>query len=121
MPNQYTENKPVIDRVLQKVIKDEKSGCWVFRGCDRDGYGQIRIDNKTVKVHRYMFWKFKKTLSWIDFNKTKIQVLHKCDNPPCCNPDHLFEGTQTDNIYDMVKKNRHRCAHLKGELILWLN
>lgn len=37
-----------------------------------------------------------------------IQVLHKCDNPPCCNIDHLFVGTQKDNVQDMISKGRMR-------------
>lgn len=38
-------------------------------------------------------------------------VCHRCDTPPCANPDHLFIGTQADNVADMMRKGRHRAAH----------
>lgn len=83
-------------------IKIDSSGCHVWQGhVDRAGYGRIMINRKNRRCHR-VAWEMKKGPippgKWI---------LHRCDNPPCCNPDHLFLGTQTDNMVDMWAKGRH--------------
>lgn len=76
--------------------------CWRWRGKgNQDGYGRLRIDGgKKIMAHR---------LSYILFNgkipKGKL-VLHKCDNPWCINPTHLFLGTDQDNQDDMINKGR---------------
>lgn len=71
-------------------------GCWVWTGtkADRSGYGGIRVNYKNVRAHRY---------SWT------------IDNPPCVNPDHLFLGTNRDNVDDMLKKGRHNPGRCLGE------
>ena len=73
--------------------------CWEWRGLrDKHGYGR-KGPYKTT--HR---------LAWEWANgpvPAGMCVLHRCDNPPCCNPDHLFLGTQADNLADMVAKGRH--------------
>jgi len=85
-------------RVDIKGIDD----CWEWMGWkDRDGYGQVTIARETYKTHRLSF-----ELTY-DLVLGKLSCLHTCDNPPCCNPYHLFSGTQTDNIADMVKKGRN--------------
>lgn len=80
------------------------SGCWEWRGYrDHFNYPMIMFANQAIRVHRYVFE--------LSFGKMILPgnvVMHSCDNPPCVNPDHLSQGTQADNIQDMVSKNRHR-------------
>jgi hypothetical protein len=88
-----------MERFWKKVIKSD--GCWNWIGCrKKQGYGNIRVDGKTVMAHR---------VSWEMVNGSipdGLCVLHKCDNPSCVNPDHLFLGTKMDNHCDMVDKGR---------------
>lgn len=92
--------------------------CWEWNGlCNQDGYGQKKINGTSWQTHRLAFaWA---TGNWTD-NGPKIPdgmlVLHRCDNPPCCNPSHLFLGTHADNVRDAVSKGRHsetRKTHCK--------
>lgn len=75
--------------------------CWIWTACkDKNGYGITRIKYDKISVHR---------ASFIFINSpTKLKILHKCDVSACFNPEHLFEGTQKDNIRDAVSKRRHR-------------
>ncbi len=79
--------------------------CWVWMGSKTSqGYGHFKFNGKTEKAQR---------VSYHISSKTKLgnlQVLHKCDNPSCCNPNHLFLGTNADNVKDKMKKGRHRYA-----------
>jgi len=79
----------------------QEDNCWNWIGIyDRDGYGHIKINRKQVIAHRF---------SWVLKNgeiPKNMYVLHRCDNPKCVNPSHLFLGTQQDNIKDKVNKNR---------------
>lgn len=84
-----------------KRVKKQKNDCWVYTGFrDKDGYGLHRVKDKKIRTHR---------LSWYLSNGKIPQgllVLHKCDNPSCVNPEHLFLGTARDNSKDMKEKNR---------------
>jgi hypothetical protein len=79
--------------------------CWVWTGgVDGGGYGQFRLRSRVpmVKAHR---------LAWeliVGPVPDGLWVLHKCDNPPCCHPGHLFVGTPSDNARDAIAKGRHR-------------
>ena len=93
-----------IEIILQKVAKKE-NGCWEFTSrTDGKGYGSIFVGGrkgKNISVHRLMYEKFIGPIPEGKF------VLHSCDNPPCCNPEHLFLGTHQDNMKDMRKKGRN--------------
>lgn len=83
-----------------KVLKTQT--CWVWLGCTyATGYGQITRNKKKNYTHRYV-------LELLGHDLTDKIVLHTCDNPICCNPDHLKIGTHADNVADKVRKKRHK-------------
>lgn len=89
-------------KVLARVRKDD-NGCWIWQGGhDTNGYGSIQYRGKTMPLHRQMY----KVFHGVSL-LTKQYVCHKCDTRRCCNPDHLFLGTQFDNMADSVRKGRH--------------
>ena len=76
-------------------------GCWEWQGGrQHQGYGQFRIRERTQAAHR-VAWE----MSYGPIPKGMV-VCHKCDNPPCCRPDHLFLGTTRDNQRDKWAKGR---------------
>lgn len=94
-------------RFWRSVRRGAADQCWPWLGATVfGGYGAFRLDGRLVRAHRVAF--FLSNGRW-----PAAFVLHACDNPPCCNPDHLFEGTNDDNVHDMIAKGRH--AH--GERI----
>ena len=78
------------------------NGCHVWtRGLNGNGYGAMKVNGKSVAAHR---------IAWTLANgpiPDGLCVLHKCDNRPCCNPDHLFLGTKRDNADDRDAKGRN--------------
>ena len=74
--------------------------CWEYRGCLSCGYGSFGLSGKTKRSHRVSYSMYKGDIP------PKLYVLHKCDNPSCVNPEHLFVGTQDDNMKDMLAKGR---------------
>ncbi len=80
---------------------------WMLKPHDPFGYGGFYFEGRTHPSHR---------IAWM-FAKRKIPkglcVLHRCDNPPCCNPAHLFLGTKADNAHDRHRKGRTNAA--RGE------
>ncbi len=96
------------ERQLKWEVNKE-TGCWeiVSHAPLRHGYRNIRRNGKRYKAQR---WVWQETYGPIP---PGICVLHRCDNPACINPDHLFLGTMTDNIKDRDQKGR--TARQKGE------
>lgn len=92
-----------IKKFLRKnSISDLDTGCLLWkRGCHERGYGHIRIDGKNYRVHRVSAHIYK------DFPlDSKFLICHKCDNPRCFRPSHLFIGTQKDNSQDAARKRK---------------
>ena len=93
------------ERFWSKVIKGSAGDCWHWTGAKLPkGYGKFsvgpRATRKIINAHR---------IAWELTNgpiPEGIWVLHDCDNPSCCNPMHLYLGTNTDNVRDKVSKGR---------------
>lgn len=94
-----------LERFTLCICADSKTGCWNWTGPRlRSGYGSTSYKSAERRAHR---------LSWRLFNGTipeGMSVCHKCDNPRCVRPEHLFLGTQLDNVRDMIAKGRDRKA-----------
>lgn len=94
------------DRFWAKVDKNGptmphmQTPCWVWTGATDKGYGQLGFNGKSIGAHRLAYELRHGASPGI------LHVLHRCDNPPCCNPDHLFLGTNGDNVRDMCAKGR---------------
>ena len=104
--------KTVEERFWEKVEKTET--CWLWKGSLIRGYGHIRVGKQKIKAHRYSWILHNGALSPIQTEHPNgTCVLHRCDNPPCVRPDHLFIGSNEDNMKDRHEKGRD--ANLSGE------
>jgi hypothetical protein len=93
--------RPLIERFAEKIQLNEQTGCWDWTAAHHEkGYGRIGINYKHHRAHRVAFSLFVGPIP------DGMMVCHHCDNPGCCNPDHLFTGTTADNFRDMESKGR---------------
>ena len=77
------------------------AACWIWTGSkDVHGYGKLKRNGKIVRAHRYSLLIAGKDL------KPGVHVCHRCDNPSCVNPAHLWTGSAKDNIQDCISKGR---------------
>jgi hypothetical protein len=94
-------NTKYFDRLMSRLSNTQDlSTCWEYKlGVNEDGYGSMCVDGKKDRIHRLMF-------RWFFPDVACDVVRHLCNNPRCCNPQHLRGGTQLDNIRDRVLAGR---------------
>jgi hypothetical protein len=106
------KKRPVEQRFWENVEKSDR--CWRWTGSVTNyGYGRIsagsRDSQRVWQAHRLSYW-----LHYGDYDR-QLFVCHKCDNPICVRPDHLFLGTQFDNMRDCKNKGRAVWPESSGE------
>lgn len=88
-----------ISRFWPKVKTAGDDECWLWTASTNlDGYGRFRVDGRKRQAHHVAFF--------LKHGRWPAYVLHSCDNPPCCNPKHLSEGTHQENISECWEKGR---------------
>lgn len=100
----------LLERFWSKVDNGCPDDCWEWTACRTDkGYGQIGVSAQRTRLAN--------RVSWVIAHGKEIpeglQVLHSCDNPPCCNPNHLSVGTHAENMKQM--NDRKRCPRPQRE------
>ncbi len=87
--------------VWSRVATSDTDACWPWLGATRKGYGHVRYQGQQWSAHRLAYVLARGPIP------TGMLVCHACDNPLCCNPQHLWLGTNRENILDSVTKGRH--------------
>ena len=91
---------------------NKTESCWLWtKSRDKDGYGKASKKHRSLRAHQYAW-----ILTYGPIPDGQ-HILHRCDNPPCVRPDHLFVGTQADNVQDAMRKGRRRI--LRGKECSW--
>jgi len=109
--NRHRFSRPLWDRLWSRV--ERGPGCWVWTGCrSKWGYGQIGSKGRMARTHR---------VSW-ELTRNRpvpegLHVLHRCDNPPCVRPSHLYVGTDLDNARDRVARGRSWTKLTKADVV----
>lgn len=96
------DRRPIAERFVNKILIG--NDCWEWTGRkDKDGYGRTRYNVKPYRSCRASKMSYE---LFIGPFPEGMQACHKCDNPSCVRPSHIFPGTQSDNMRDAVAKNR---------------
>lgn len=102
----HLRGESLADRLMARVLVTD-AGCWEYQGArTTNGYGSIGTGGrgKSGKAHRVAYALFRGPIP------DGMNVCHHCDNPPCCNPEHLFLGDDAANAADRESKGRNRPA-----------
>jgi hypothetical protein len=87
--------RPLAERFWEKVDKRGPDECWLWLASQHQfGYGQINVHGRPIAASRIAYELTNGPIP------EGLEALHTCNNPPCCNPNHLYAGTQTDNMQD---------------------
>lgn len=104
--------KTALERFNDSYIVDQKTGCWIWQKTkDAPGYGIFYFENHFIHAHRWIYQHLNGEMP------KNIFACHKCDNPPCVNPEHIFAGTHADNMRDMKKKGRECSPERKSAIM----
>ena len=105
-----------IDRFYSKISKNtdgKYTGCHEITCAKNNGYSVFTVKRSKILAHRFIY-----QIIHPDEDIDDKQICHKCDNPGCVNPDHLFSGTLQDNMDDKVSKDRQSKGSKHGRSIL---
>lgn len=106
------QNQPhrVLEKFLSLIEINIETECWEWQGVKNElSYGIFCTNKLKIRAHRYAWELFRQPIP------SGLFLCHHCDNPACINPDHMFVGTQADNVKDMEKKGRRRNKPQPGE------
>ncbi len=95
------KRKPLLEKIEQNTIRLPESGCWIWMSTiEKTGYGRVCSGKKPFYAHRVSYEQKYGSIP------NGMMALHHCDVKSCVNPDHIFIGTQQENMIDKVSKNR---------------
>lgn len=109
------ERRPLEDRLADKL--DKTGDCWVYRNANiSDGYAHMNLSYDPFTKQRYprARYEYAHRIAWAlhhgRWPEESMVVRHTCDNPACCNPEHLIEGTQKQNVGDRSERSDWQTA-----------
>lgn len=101
-----SDEEPLKTLLLERRSIEDRgytSPCWIWLGAKTDtGYGQLRKHDTLWRIHKLA------ARLWIPGYVHTLKTLHKCDIRLCFNPEHLFQGTQKENVEDAIRKGKHK-------------
>lgn len=102
--------RPLFERFNEKWIPEPNSGCWLWTASTNpiSGYGVIGVSSEKTKPAHRVSWELYRGPIPAGVGHHGTCVLHKCDNRACVNPDHLFLGSNKDNVHDCMRKGRFK-------------
>lgn len=108
----------IIARFWSKVAVGRDTECWPWKGASgAKGYGRFNLDDRLELAHRLAYQIFHGEIDAGNGYHGTV-ILHRCDNPACCNPAHLREGSHADNMKDMCEKGRQIPSRIEAGTML---